>query len=157
MCRSSMFVMILTMFVRILPMFVMILRRSKSFVRSKPLEEIRRSRLAAGHVLLLPCPAILKPHLSHSFAEARDLSNSFKVLTIRIAVDLEICLQYLYLLFGEGRSHPFCLFFLHQTISITAFIRRGEATLQGFQVVSFAENSIIVQTELFASAQLSLT
>jgi len=133
------------------------LRRWEAFVMWEPLKEIRRSWLVASHIFLLPCSAILKPHLGHSFAKARYLSNSFKVLTVWITVNLEICLQDLNLLLCECCSHSFGLFLLHKTLRVATFIRGCEAPLQHFQVVSFAKNPVVMQSKLLPGAQLSLT
>lgn len=133
------------------------LRRWEAIVGRQPLKEIGWSRLVAGHIFLLPCAAILKPHLSHSFAKARYLSNSFKVLTVWITVNLEICLQDLNLLLCEGCSHSFRLFLLHKALWVATFIRGCEAPLQHFQVMCFAKNPVVMQAKLLPGAQLSLT
>lgn len=53
-------------------------------------------------VLFLSCSRVLKPDLSHSFAQASDRGYSLEILTVGIAIYLKVCLQHLKLLFGES-------------------------------------------------------
>lgn len=59
------------------------------------------------NVFFLSRTWILKPHLCHSLAQSRYRCNSFKILTVRIAVYLKICLQHLQLFFGKCCPHAF--------------------------------------------------
>jgi len=65
--------------------------------------------LASGFVdvFLVPCSRILKPDLDDSFAQARNVRNPFQVLTIWVAIKLEICLKNVNLLISESRPIPF--------------------------------------------------
>ena len=69
------------------------------------------SRLAAVHVLLLPGPAILKPDLGDPLAEPGDLGDSLEVLAVGVGVNLEVGLEDLDLILGEGGPHPLGLLF----------------------------------------------
>ena len=70
-------------------------------------------------------PAVLKPDLRDPLAEAGDLGNPLQVLPVGVAVDLEVGLEYLNLLLGEGCSHPFGLLFFHMTFMIPALCRNS--------------------------------
>ncbi len=54
----------------------------------------------------------LKPNLSHPFAESRYLGNPLQILAVGIAVDLEVCMENLDLLFCERCSDSLCLLLL---------------------------------------------
>lgn len=76
----------------------------------------RLHQLSRGHsiltgvnVLLLSCPRILKPHLRDPLAQTRHRCDALQVLSIRIAVYLEISLEHLQLLLGECGSNAFRL------------------------------------------------
>ena len=60
-------------------------------------------------VLLLPRPGILKPNLRDPLAEAGHLGYPLKILSVGIAVHLEVSLQDCKLLLGKGRPHAFRL------------------------------------------------
>ncbi len=61
--------------------------------------------LAGVHVLLLPGPAVLEPHLGDPLAQPGDLGDALQVLAVRVRVDLEVGLQDLDLLLREGGAH----------------------------------------------------
>ncbi len=54
----------------------------------------------------------LKPNLSHPFAESRDLGNPLQILAVGIAVDLEVGMENLDLLFCERCSDSLRLLLL---------------------------------------------
>jgi len=99
----------------------------ESIVGREALEVLRRPGLAGGEVFLLARPAVLEPHLSDPFTEAGYLSNPLEVLTVRVAVYLEIGLKYLNLFFSEGCPHPFCFLLLYRVFRISTLIGGGEA------------------------------
>ena len=65
--------------------------------------------LSVVDVLLLPGPAVLEPDLRHPLGEPRDLCDALEVLAVGVRVDLEVGLQDLDLLLGEGRAHALSL------------------------------------------------
>jgi hypothetical protein len=50
-------------------------------------------------------------YLRHSLTQSGDLSNPLQILTVRVWVNLEICLKNLNLFFCKCCSHSFCLLF----------------------------------------------
>lgn len=62
--------------------------------------------LACVHVLLLTGPGVLEPHLGDPLGEACDLSDSLEVLSVGVAVQLEVGLEDLELLLREGGPDP---------------------------------------------------
>lgn len=70
------------------------------------------SILTGMNMLLLTCPRILKPHLRDPLAQTRHRCDALQVLSIRIAVYLEISLKHLQLFLGECGSNAFRLAFV---------------------------------------------
>lgn len=58
-------------------------------------------------VFFLPRSTVLEPDLRHSLAQSGHVGDSLEILTVGIAVDSEVGLQYLQLLFGEGCTDSF--------------------------------------------------
>lgn len=78
--------------------------------------------LARVQMLLLPRPRVLEPHLRHPLAQAGYVRYPLEILTIGIAVQLEIRLENGELLLGEGGSDPLRLVTaLVATLGVTAF------------------------------------
>lgn len=75
--------------------------------------------LTSMYVFFLTRPRVLEPHLRHTLAETGHRGDPLQILAIRITVNLEVGLQHLQLLLGEGGAHPFRLA-LVITIAITA-------------------------------------
>lgn len=61
------------------------------------------------HVLFLSCPRVLEPNLGHPFTQSGDLGDPLQILTVRIRVQLKICLQHLQLLLRERGADTFRL------------------------------------------------
>lgn len=57
-------------------------------------------------MLLLPSSRVLEPYLSHTFTQPRQWGYSLEILSIWIAIYLEISLKDLQLILGESSSHP---------------------------------------------------
>ena len=77
---------------------------------------------AGVEVFLLPCSRILEPHLRYPLAESSYMRYPFKVLPIRITIQLKIRLENGELLLGK--SGPNSLRFiaaLVTTLGVTAF------------------------------------
>jgi len=81
--------------------------------------------LTSMYVFFLTRPRILEPHLRHTLAETGHRGDPLQILAIRITVNLEVGLQHLQLLLGEGGAHPFRLA-LVITIAITALWNCGK-------------------------------
>jgi len=75
--------------------------------------------LTSMYVFFLTRPRVLEPYLRHTLAETGHRGDPLQILAIRITVNLEVGLQHLQLLLGEGGAHPFRLA-LVITIAITA-------------------------------------
>lgn len=65
--------------------------------------------LSRVHVLLLARPRVLKPDLGDPLAQPGYLGDPLEVLAVGVRVQLEVGLQHLQLLLGEGGAHAFRL------------------------------------------------
>lgn len=63
-------------------------------------------------VLFLTRTTVLEPDLRYSLAQPGHVSDSLEILTVRVAVDVKVCLKYLQLFFGEGCSDAFWFTFV---------------------------------------------
>lgn len=77
---------------------------------------VMSARGATLLVLLLARARVLEPDLRNALAEARDLRDSFQVLAVRVAVELEVRLQHLQLLLRERRPHSLRLLLLARSL-----------------------------------------
>lgn len=75
--------------------------------------------LTSMYVFFLTRPRVLEPNLRHTLTETGHRGDALQILAIRITVNLEVGLQHLQLLLGEGGAHTFRLT-LVITITITA-------------------------------------
>lgn len=133
----------------------------------------RRARRDAAHwvhflglvveILFLPGPGVLEPDLSDPFAQARDLSDALEVLSVRVRVQVEVGLQHLELLLGEGGAHAlrFRLGSRATRAGRTAFLLAvlivgTRSPVQELEVVRLAEHPSVVEREFLARGQLSL-
>lgn len=108
-------------------------------------------------VLLLPRPGVLKPDLRDPLAETGHLSYSLEILTVGVAVQLEVGLENRELLLGKGRPHPLRLAALTAVLGV-AVLRRGRVvTLDHVEIVRLAEQSGVQKRELLARGQLTGT
>lgn len=71
-------------------------------------------------MLLLARSRVLEPHLGDPLAQSRHGGNPLQVLTVGIAIDVEVSLQNLQLFLGEGRSNSFGFVVLLVAIRFTA-------------------------------------
>lgn len=106
-------------------------------------------------VLLLPRTRVLKPDLRDPLAEAGHLGNSFEVLTVGVAVQLEVGLEDRELLLGEGRPHALGLATFTAVLGIAVFRRRRVVTLDHVEIVRFAEQPSVQKRKLFTGGQLT--
>lgn len=105
-------------------------------------------RLHLAAVLFLPRAGILKPDLRDSLAQAGHLSDSLEILTVGIAVQLEVGLQHRQLLLGEGRPHALRLAALAAVLGVAVLRGRRVVTLDHVQIVGLAEQSGVQKREL---------
>lgn len=108
-------------------------------------------------VLLLPRPRILKPDLRDPLAETSYLGYPLEVLSVRVAVHLEVGLQDRELLLGKGRSHALRFAALAAVLGVAILRRGGIITLDHVQIMSLAEESGVQERELLARGQLTRT
>lgn len=108
-------------------------------------------------MLLLPCSRILKPNLRDSFAQTSYMSYSFEILTVGIAVQLEIRLQDRKLLLGKRCPYALCFAAFATVLGITVLRRGSIVTLDYVQIMCFTEQSGIQKGKLFTRRKLSRT
>lgn len=106
------------------------------------------------NMLFLAGTGVLKPHLSDPLAQAGNRSYPFEILPVRIAIDVEVGLQDLQLVLGEGCPHSFGFVVLLEPVSFASIIT-GRSTIEHLRVVRFAEDLIVGQGKLFPGRQLS--
>ena len=94
-----------------------------------------------------PYELLCKTYLDHTLTKARNICDAFQVLSIRIAINLKICLKNMDLLISECCSVPFWFSVLVSivfriTLTSIAVGRRTIASLYQLQVVTFAKHLV---------------
>lgn len=118
-------------------------------IRTKPIEQL----LASWYVLFLASPRVLEPNLGHTFTQPSCQRYPLQILPIRIAVDLEVGLQNLNLLLGEGGPDALG-FILSTTLSIATILAGGGPIVDQFHVVCLAQHPVVDDRELFPCREL---